>query len=303
MQKIVPNLWFDKEAEQAAEFYLSVFEHGSIGNKSYYTEAGHEIHGQPAGQLLTIEFELEGLQLLGLNGGPAFKFNPSVSFLIACKTKEEVETLHSKLFEGGHALMELGEYPFSEKYAWIQDKYGLSWQIMYVGDAKITQKIVPTMMFVQDVSGKAEEAVKFYTSIFKDSSIGEVSRYEANEQPDPTALIKHADFFLAGQQFAAMDGGKEMHQFNFNEAISFLVNCETQEEIDYYWNKLSEGGDPKAQQCGWLKDKYGFAWQVSPTILDEMIRDKDIEKVKRVTNAFMKMKKFDIAELERAFEG
>jgi len=302
MQKIVMNLWFDSQAEEAAKFYTSLFKNSRIGKMTRYGKAGYEFHHQPEGRLMTIEFELEGQGFIGLNAGPVFKFTPAVSFLIACATKEEVDALWEKLSAGGTALMELGEYPFSEKYGWTQDRYGLSWQVMFMGERKITQKITPTLMFVGAVCGRAEEAIRLFTSVFSRSKAGEILRYGKDELPDKEGTIKHAGFTLEGQEFAAMDSAYE-HQFTFTEAISLVVRCDTQCEIDYYWEKLTQGGDPNAQVCGWLKDKFGLSWQVSPTVLEEMLQDPDKEKVERVTNAFLRMKKFDIGELKKAFEG
>jgi predicted 3-demethylubiquinone-9 3-methyltransferase (glyoxalase superfamily) len=192
--------------------------------------------------------------------------------------------------------MPLGEYPFSAKYGWTQDRYGLSWQIMFAGDREIKQKITPTLMFVGDQAGKAEEAIDLYTSIFEGSKVDHIMRYETGEKPDTAGTIKHAGFEIEGQSFAAMDSAR-VHGFNFTEAISFVVPCHTQEEIDYFWSKLS--ADPKAEQCGWLKDKFGLSWQIVPTALDEMMRDKTA--LPRVTEAFLKMKKFDIAKLREAY--
>lgn len=244
--------------------------------------------------------ELAGQEFTLLSAGPLFTFTPAVSFLVACETKEEVETLWKKLSAGGKALMELGEYPFSEKYGWLQDAYGLSWQIMYMGGRPIAQKITPTLMFTGDVAGKAEEAINFYASVFHDSGIDGIMRYGKGEEPDKEGTIKHAGFRLEGQEFAATDSARE-HRFTFNEAISFIVHCETQEEIDFYWEKLS--AVPASEQCGWLKDAYGLSWQIVPTIMDEMFKEKDPQKIARVTEAFLKMKKFDIAELQKAAEG
>jgi predicted 3-demethylubiquinone-9 3-methyltransferase (glyoxalase superfamily) len=160
------------------------------------------------------------------------------------------------------------------------------------------RKITPCLWF----DSNAEEAVNFYTSIFKNSKIGNITRYgeagyEIHGKPAGTVLT--IEFELNGQTFTALNGGP---MFKFNEAISFQVNCESQEEVDYYWEKLSEGGDEKAQQCGWLKDKYGLSWQVVPTVLVEMLLDKDPKKSERVMNALFQMKKLDIAKLKQAYE-
>lgn len=164
----------------------------------------------------------------------------------------------------------------------------------------VKQRITPTIMFVGNVSGRAEEAINFWASVFHNSKVGYLMRYGSGMEPDMEGTVQHADFTLEDQEFAAMDSARE-HDFGFNEAISLVVSCENQAEVDYYWGKLS--ADPKAEQCGWLKDKYGFSWQVVPSEMERMLRDKDERKVARVTEAFLKMKKFDIAALERAFDG
>jgi len=302
MQKIVPNLWFDSQAEEAAKLYTSLFTNSRVGKVTRYGKAGYEIHRQPEGKVMTVEFELEGQAFIGLNGGPVFKFTPAVSFLVACRDKAEVDALWPGLSAGGFVMMELGEYPFSPWYGWTADRFGLSWQVMAMGDRPIRQKIVPTLMYVGEVAGRAEEAANFYASVFRDARVGDILRYGRGEEPDKEGTVKHLGFTLEGREFAAMDSAYG-HKFGFNEAVSLLVRCEDQAEIDYYWDKLIEGGDPKAQVCGWLKDKFGVSWQVSPTILERMLQDPDKAKVERVTEAFLKMKKFDIGELERAFAG
>jgi predicted 3-demethylubiquinone-9 3-methyltransferase (glyoxalase superfamily) len=293
MQKITPHLWYDKEAEEAANLYKSTFKDAEITQKT-------TLNNTPSGTAQLITMKIMGQTFTLLNGGPYYKFNPSTSFLVTCKTRDEVDKYCKQLSANGSALMELGEYPFSSRYAWIQDKYGLSWQIMLADIHDAKQRITPTLMFVGDVCGKAEEAINLYTSIFHDSKIEGILRYQAGMQPDKEGTIQHAGFTLESQAFAAMDSAHE-HKFSFNEAISLMINCESQTEVDYYWEKLS--ADPKAEQCGWLKDKYGLSWQVVPTILAEMLRKGDKESVARVTEAFLKMKKFDIKALRKAYEG
>jgi predicted 3-demethylubiquinone-9 3-methyltransferase (glyoxalase superfamily) len=158
------------------------------------------------------------------------------------------------------------------------------------------QKITPCLWF----DDKAEEAAEFYTAIFRNSKIGNISRYgEAGQEVHgkSAGTVMTVAFELDGQAFTALNGGPV---FKFNEAISFQVNCETQEDVDYYWQKLSEGGDEKAQQCGWLKDQYGVSWQIVPRFLVEMLNDTDTEKSQRVMTAMLQMKKIDINELKRA---
>jgi predicted 3-demethylubiquinone-9 3-methyltransferase (glyoxalase superfamily) len=159
------------------------------------------------------------------------------------------------------------------------------------------QKITPCLWF----DDQAEQAAKFYTGIFKNSKINKVSRYgkegyEIHHRPEGSVMTVAVE--LDGQAFTALNGGPV---FKFNEAISFQVDCATQEEVDYYWEKLSEGGDEKAQQCGWLKDKYGLSWQIVPRVLVEMLNDPDAKKSQRVMAAMLKMKKIDIETLKRAY--
>lgn len=298
MQKIIPHLWYDKEAVEAAEFYANSFPHSKIVHKS-------TIYNTPSGTCDLVTVSLLGYEFMFISAGPLFKLNPSVSFIVICQSKQEVDSLWEKLAEGGTTMMERGEYSFSKWYGWIQDKFGVSWQLMLMTEGLEDQTIIPTMMFVGDAYGKAAEAAKFYVSVFKDnpfysgeSKVGEVFRYTEDEKPDKEGTVKHLSFTLAGQRFAAMDSARS-HDFTFNEAISFLVSCDSQEEIDYFWNKLS--ADPTAEQCGWLKDKYGFSWQIYPKILEKMMMDKDQSKVDRVTQAFLPMKKFDINALEKAY--
>ncbi len=299
MQKITPCLWFDGNAAEAVDFYTSVFKNSKKGNSAYYDKSSSQATGMPYGSLLTQEFSLDGFEFLALNAGSQFKFNPSVSFFVGCNSTREVDELWEKLKENGSVLMPLDEYPFSNRYGWLQDQFGLSWQIMDVGEKKVTQKITPCLLFVGDQYGKAEEAMKFYTQIFKDSKTGQISRYEKGEKPDQEGKVKHAGFHLADQEFIAMESALS-HQFSFNEAISFKVNCQTQDEIDFYWEKLS--AVPESEQCGWLKDKFGVSWQIVPGILSKLLRDPDKGKAGKVMKAMMQMKKIEIPKLMDAFK-
>jgi predicted 3-demethylubiquinone-9 3-methyltransferase (glyoxalase superfamily) len=215
--------------------------------------------------------------------------------------RKKLDAVWEKLSEGGTALMPLDKYPFSERYGWIEDKYGLSWQLILTnpeGDPR--PPIVPSLLFVGNVCGKAEEAINFYLSVFKNSKRGLIARYPKGMEPDKEGTLMFADFMLENQWFAAMDSAHE-HKFNFNEAISFMVSCPTQEDIDYFWEKLS--AVPEAEQCGWLKDKYGVSWQIVPTVMDEMMANGTREQIDRLTQAFLPMKKLVIAELEKAYKG
>jgi predicted 3-demethylubiquinone-9 3-methyltransferase (glyoxalase superfamily) len=254
----------------------------------------------PSGDADVVSFELAGQPFMAINGGPYFKPNPSVSFLVRYSTQEEVDSAWEKLLPGGMALMELGEYPFSQRFGWLQDRFGFSWQLLYTNGEAFSQKIVPMVMFVGSVCGRAEEAVNFWDSVFHPAQIGEIMRYGKGEEPDKPGTVKLASFWLMGVEFAAIDSAWD-HKFAFNEAISFMVSCEDQAEIDYYWQKLS--AVPEAEQCGWLKDKFGLSWQVTPSEMDEMMARGTPEQIDRVTQAFLPMKKIDIAQVRAAYRG
>jgi predicted 3-demethylubiquinone-9 3-methyltransferase (glyoxalase superfamily) len=300
-QKIIPNLWFDRQAEEAAGLYTALFKNSRLGEPIRATKAGFETHGLSEGTVMSLPFTLAGQDFVGINGGPLFRFNPSISFLIACRTTGEVDALWDRLHAGGEPYMDLGPYPFSERYGWTSDRYGLSWQVMAMGGREIRQKIVPTLMYVGAQAGQAEAAVRLYSSVFRDSGIGDILRYGKGEGPDREGTVKHAMFTLEGLEFAAMDSALD-HKFGFSEAVSFMKPCETQREIDHYWTKLTSDGGQEGM-CGWLRDRFGVSWQITPVRLDQMLRDRDHRKVERVTNAFLKMRKLDIGELEKAFRG
>jgi predicted 3-demethylubiquinone-9 3-methyltransferase (glyoxalase superfamily) len=303
MQKITPHLWFDKEAREAAEFYTSLFPGSEVTNVT-------ELRNTPSGDCDVVSFKLWGLEFNSISAGPLFKFNPSVSFMVNFgpphsegqdEARKQLDQVWQNLSDGGTALMPLDKYPFSERYGWIQDKYGLTWQLILTGtEGEARPPIVPSLMFTGDKVGKAEEAINFYISNFRNTKQGTVARYPAGMEPHKEGTIMFADFMLENQWFAAMDSAGE-HNFTFNEAVSFMVNCDDQQEIDRYWDKLS--AVLQAEQCGWCKDKFGVSWQVVPAALGEMMKNGTREQIDRVTQAFLPMKKFDIAELEQAYEG
>ena len=309
MHRIIPHLWYDTEAKQAAEFYETVFQNSKVTNVSV-------LHDTPSGDCDVVSFTVRGLPFMAISAGPYFKINPSISFMVNFDpsrekdAQEQLDAAWEKLADGGKVRMEIGEYPFSKRYGWVDDKYGVSWQLILTdpnGEPRPT--VVPTLLFVGNSYGKAEAAAKFYLSVFKDSpfgsaqggsQLGTMMKYGPGQEPNKEGTVMFSDFRLLDTWFAAMDGGGK-HDFAFNEAVSFIVKCKTQEEIDYYWEKLS--AVPEAEQCGWLKDKFGISWQITPTAMDEMMNSGDEAKIKRVTDAFLTMKKFDIAALEKAAQG
>jgi predicted 3-demethylubiquinone-9 3-methyltransferase (glyoxalase superfamily) len=299
-QKIVPHLWFDKEAVEAANFYCTVFPNSSITSTS-------TLHDTPSGDCDVVSFDVFGQPFMAISAGPLFKFNPSISFLVNfdpsqdAEAKTRIDEAWAKLADGGSVLMPIGKYPFSERYGWVKDKFGLCWQLILTNpEGEGRPIIIPSLLFVGAVYGKAEEASDFYISVFKDAKRGAIMRFPAGMEPEKEGAAMFTNFQLEGQWFAAMDSARG-HEFAFNEAISFMIYCNDQSEIDYYWEKLS--AVPAAEQCGWLKDKYGLSWQVVPAAMHKMLEDSDSARAARVTQAFLKMKKFDLAELQRAYEG
>lgn len=302
MQKITPHLWYDRQAKEAAEFYVDVF--GLTSKVTNITT----ITNTPSGDCDIVSFEIWGYKFMAISAGPLFKFNPSISFMVNFDPSDDpdarkrIDEIWEKLSGGGKALMPLDTYPFSERYGWIQDKYGLSWQLIYTNpQGDVRPRIVPSLLFVSKDCEQAEEATDFYISVFKNAKRGALVRYPAGMEPNKEGAIMFTDFQLFDQWFAAMDGSSNMHEFAFNEAISFIVPCKDQAEIDYFWEKLS--AVPESEQCGWLKDKYGVSWQIVPQDLEEMMGKGSREQIDRVTQAFLKMKKFDLAALRRAYEG
>ncbi|GAA4302863.1 VOC family protein [Compostibacter hankyongensis] len=286
-------LWFPHQAEEAATFYTALFKNSKITDILRNTG---DVPDSPEGVVVAVGFSLEGEQFMTLNGRTESGFNPAISFIVNCRTDGEITALWDKLSAGGQVLMPLDKYPFSDKYGWVQDKYGLSWQLM-LSEAEPQQKIMPSLMFTGKAAGKAEEAINFYSAQFEEARVVSIFRYGADRQPDREGTVMFADFILAGQWFAAMDSAHE-HKAAFNDSISFVVNCDTQEEVDAYWKKLTEGGQEVA--CGWLTDRFGISWQITPRMLFKMLQSKDKEKAKRTMQAMMKMIKLDIAQLEQA---
>ena len=294
-QKINPFLWFDSNAEEAVNFYVSVFKNSKITAVSRYSDESAKASGQQPGSVMTLAFLVEGYELVAINGGPIFQITPSISFFVNCGSIGEIDTLWEKLSKNGKVMMGLDNYPFAEKYGWIQDKFGVSWQLILPGRE---QKITPCLMFSGNHHLKSEEAINFYLSVFKNSEIVQLERYQAGQGPE--GAVVHCKFTLNGQEFIAMDSHEYM-PIDFNPAISLVVNCDTQEEIDHFWDKLSEGGDERAQQCGWLQDKFGVSWQIVPSVLGDIMSSDPVRSGK-VMKAILQMKKIDIKTLEKATE-
>ena len=283
MQKITPNLWFDGNAKEAVDFYTAAFPNGTTLSTVYYPKSEEdglaEFQKDMAGKELTIEFTLGDMQFIAINAGPEFTFNSSISFILNfdpsrdSQAREHLDELWAKLIEGGEALIPLDAYPYSERYGWVKDRYGLTWQLMLTKpEGEPRPFVIPSLMFADKNTNRAEEAVSFYTSLFKDTKKGMFARYSEDTGPAKVGSLMFADFMLGGQWFAAMDSGVEQSVM-FNEAVSLAILCKDQDEIDYFWEKLSSV--PEAEQCGWCKDKYGVSWQVIPDNMGELMQRPD----------------------------
>jgi predicted 3-demethylubiquinone-9 3-methyltransferase (glyoxalase superfamily) len=289
-QKIVPHLWFDTQAVEAAEFYTTVFPDSKVTMKNI-------IKDTPSGDCDIVAFEVWGFKFMAISAGPIFTMNPSISFFVNFEATDndpvgKLNATWEKLADGGKVLMELQEYPWSKRYGWVQDKYGVSWQLILTnpeGDAR--PRIVPSLLFTGKHFGQAEEAAKYWCSIFKDGKMGNLMHYGPGQEPNKEGTVMFSDFLLGGTWLVAMDGPGE-HAFEFNEGISLIVDCADQAEIDYFWEKLS--AVPEAEQCGWVKDQFGVSWQIVPQNMDELMATNP----EASTKAMLAMKKIDIQALK-----
>ncbi len=295
-QKIIPHIWFQQNAAEAAEFYASVFPDAKV-------DFIQKIDDTPKSEVEMVGFQIMGYSMMAIGAGPHFTINPSISMMVNFDpsqlkgAREKIDEVWDKLADGGEALMPIDTYPFSERYGWIRDKYGFSWQLIFTNpEGEDRPLMVPSMLFVGDKCGQAKEASDFYLSVFKDTKRGAIATYADDMPPNKAGDTMFTDFMLECQWFAAMDSSLE-HNFSFNEAVSLMISCEDQRQIDYYWEKLS--AVPEVEQCGWVKDKYGISWQIIPANMGELMG----RNPEKTTPAMLKMKKIIIADLEKAAAG
>jgi predicted 3-demethylubiquinone-9 3-methyltransferase (glyoxalase superfamily) len=299
MQRISPCIWYDRDALDAAELYVSAFENSRIEHITRYLENDASPSGLPAGTPMTVRFSLCGQEFIALNGGPVFKPTPAISYFVDCESAAQMDALWDKLAAGGTVLMEVGEYPFSERFGWLADSFGVSWQISLSGQR---QRISPYLMFTGNVTGRAEEAIQFYADIFGETKQPDIHLYgeDADGVNGIPGKVMLASFSLAGQSFMAADSAYP-HGFTFNEGLSFYVSCREQAEIDALWERLTDGGEE--QPCGWLKDKFGVSWQIVPRGIEKLADSADPVRAGRVNVALMKMIKIDAQTLQNAYDG
>lgn len=302
MLPIKPHIWFDQnKAKEAAEFYASLMPGSSLNYVSHFTMPG-------GGVCETVEFTVAGQSFFGISAEhPGLTITPSISFMINFDPSNDpdaakrIDEVWSKLADNGKVMMPLDSYPFSERYGWVADKFGVSWQLILTNPAGEERPvIVPSLMYTEAMAGRADEAIDFYCSVFKDGKRGTTAPRPQDIGPDKAGTLMFADFYIDNTWMTAMDSAHP-HGFVFNDAVSLLIPCETQEEVDYYWSALTAKGE--AGQCGWLKDQFGVSWQVASTVMFEALKNGSPEQIARVTQTFMTMSKVDVSALQQAYAG
>lgn len=301
MSTIIPHLWFDTQARQAAEFYAKVFPDSSVTSVN-------TVHDTPSGDTDIVAFRVWGQDFMAISAGPEFRINPSISFLVNVDPRGHanaagvLDGIWAQLAESGTVLMPLDAYPFSEHYGWVADRFGVSWQLNVADPSRDPRPtIMPALTFVGAAAGKAEAATDFYIDVFGDAERGELVRYPDGVAPEVPGTLMFSDTRLGDTWITAMDSSRTEHNFGFNEAVSLLVACADQAEIDHYWTKLSVV--PEVEQCGWLKDRFGVSWQITSAEMGAMMTGGTPEQIARVTKAFLSMKKVDVAALRAAYAG
>lgn len=271
--KIYPSLWFDNQALEAMAFYVSAFPESQL------------LESNP----VVASASIAGVRFIGINGGPVFKPNPSISFMYTSESREEIDLVWEQLTEGGMVLMPLGTHPWSEHYGWISDKYGVSWQL-YLGKLSDVnhQRIAPTLMYCGEQQGKCAEALDFYGKIFPNFKLEGILTYPGGFAKDQ---VQHAQFLVNDFTMMAMDSGVAQ-PFSFEEGVSLVLECADQAEIDYYWHAFTQNGSES--MCGWCKDPYGVSWQVIPHNLSRLLHE-----YPHASQTLMNMKKIIIDELKK----
>ncbi|EJN86237.1 VOC family protein [Actinomyces naeslundii] len=280
-QRIIPAIWCNGTADEAARFYADVFREGSVVEQAPGLAATVSIHG---------------FRLSLINGGDQYAPNPSLSCILNFDPllfggEDQARAYLDELYErlsGGGVLMELGEYPFSPRYTWVRDRFGMTWQLMLTDPAGEPRPfILPSFMFGGTNHANAEEATEAWIALFDDTRRGALRRYEEGG-PMEAGTVMFTDFTLHGTWMAAMDSGT-FHDFTFTPGVSMIVSCRDQEEIDRYWAGLS--AVPEAERCGWCVDRWGVSWQVVPHNIAELMADVAVrEKI-------LQMGKIDLTRL------
>ena len=285
-QNTLVNLWFKGEdLKKAVDKYTKIFDNSKI-LRSVNFDTPFDTTAD------CIEFALGGRVFQAINAEPAFEFNNSFSLVVMCPTQKDLNSKWEKLISnGGKVVMPLDKYDFAESYGWLVDEFGLSWQVFLDGKMPFDFEIVPSLLYPK---GKAKEALEFYATVFTDFRINFVDYLdeEKNNIIFSCFTINDSDYFTSDNLL-----GQDLP---FNESTSIMIECDTQEEIDYYWDKLS--ADKDGGQCGWTKDRFGLSWQIIPKYINEVFFDQDKEKYNKILSAMFEMKKIDLEKLKEAAE-
>ncbi|MGW9627165.1 VOC family protein [Microbacterium sp. NPDC055521] len=278
-QKIIPNLWFAGDAGDAGEFYSSTLPMTSANVAMRYPDELPDFQKGLEGQPVVVDLDVAGFRITMINSDDTFRPTPSISFMLnfdpllfdgdADAARAELDRTWAALSDGGQALMPLGEYPFSPYYGWVQDRYGVSWQLMLTGPGGGARPFVMVqVMFSGDAQNQAREAVDFYLSLFDDTAFGTVAEYPEATGTAAAGSVMFGEFRIGEQWFSFTDSNVR-HEFGFTPGVSLEIRCADQAEIDHFWDALS--AVPDAEQCGWLVDRYGVSWQVVPENMGELL--------------------------------
>ncbi|PSL34473.1 VOC family protein [Chitinophaga ginsengisoli] len=272
---IFPCIWFDGKAREAFDFYVSVFPNSKITDENP----------------IVVKALLDGTEMMGLNGGPMYTPNPAISFMWVSNDKVAIAQIWEKLTKDGRIFMQLDSYPWSASYGWVEDRYGVSWQLYYGEDDWKYNKLVPTLMFGQAQQGRCQQALDFYERTFPAYRNDGIMRYAEGPM---TGQVQHTQFTLNGHLLMAMDSGVPQH-LTFTEGVSLVLECDNQEAIDYYWNTFTQSGEEGL--CGWCKDPFGISWQVVPKNIVQLLFESS--NPQKAQEALMQMGKIEIAKLQQ----
>ncbi len=297
--RIVPCIWLDDQAEAAASFYVAAFGEGRVEAVAHFPRSGENPANKPPGSVLTVDFTVAGQRFTLLNGGPNSRPNPSVSFHVHLPDAASVDALYAALGAGGVDLMPLDAYPWSPRFVWLQDRFGVSWQLMARADAT-RPTVVPALMFAGLHHGRAREAIAAYAAALPGSRVLHVEDFGEGEGGE-VGTVKQAVLELLGQPVVAMDGGAG-HAFGFDEGVSLQVTCADQAEVDRVATALAADGGEEGP-CGWVRDRFGLWWQVVPEAVAGWMASDDEAARDRVFHALVPMRRLDVAALERAYRG
>ncbi|CQR25250.1 glyoxalase/bleomycin resistance protein/dioxygenase superfamily protein [Streptococcus varani] len=288
MQTIIPHLWFDREALEAAQLYTSPF-------PDSHMDWTHDLTDTPSGDAVLVQFQLANLTLAAISAGPYFKLNESTSLMVHFQNKDELDRIFETLSEAGRVLMPLGEYPFNSYYVWLEDQFGLSWQFFYSPENSRAVQLEICLLFSQEQVGQVRSFLEKAQALFPNSQIGTVNHYQENEKQEAKAQINYGELLLNQQRLVVMENGFGGEN-SFNEAFSLMVYTDSQEETQRLYQQLSHV--PESEQCGWVKDEFGISWQIVPRPLMDAYQILSKEEMKPVHDAILTMKRLNYDEIK-----